>query len=683
MAHTCQFLAKYKAITSLFYTVLIASALLFCSNLWAQTQKSQQLNLSDKMWGTVLYEFYQENYQQGLVQLAIAEEKGLGKHKQQALVAKGGMSLFHGMDRQAEALFISLADAQEPRVQAQAWFWLSKSYFDSAQWSKAKQGLEKTTGLNDLYNPAERELLAYMQAQMLFVDTSQSFANNGFMSVLKQLPEQSVYRPYLLYNRGLMLLNQGQLQSAINDFSLAKKQIAGNNWKQSWFAQWSSDFWSDPVITMSQLERDGFNDRIHLAMGYTHLAANQPHSALTSFANIRRQQQDSANALLGYAQALVSEDEIPLALAIWQKISEDFPASTSAVQSLLAMAWQLEQAGDEQQAWDKLHISLGQLKQARQDVANTLLLLEQDDFLHSIANIDVANGENEQGSNWPQSQGDILQDLLSGHSREQMDSWLQLQQQQQQLVAKQNDLSGFRRLLDERKNTALRRSEKMAQADFVQQALGLENRLDSLSQVVEQAQTKQDASVFADDNQLAQLTRLKRAKERLQRIVQGRELSPEYQQRLTRIEGILTWHFADNYEPLLWQHKQALKHSKAELEKTKLSKNNLLARISFPPSYSVEYEKIAYLEGKVQTFLDTITQLKSGITTALTVKASQSLLTRVAHLKQFEQNIKLAMLRLQDKDPNQLSNINPQEVSNINPREVSNINPQEVSSDVQ
>lgn len=650
-----------------------ACLLFCCTYLSAQAVSAQSSDkrqsippLAAQTWGTVLYEFYQENYQQGLVQLAIAENKGLGEHQAQALVAKGGMSLVHGMVGQAEDIFTRLADSQDPDVQAQAWFWLSKSFFDSGRWLKTQQALQKTQAFDDLYNSSERELLAYMRVQMLVLDMDQETDDSVFMAALDKLPANSVYRPYLNYNLGLNQLNQKLLPEALVTFERAKAQIsqaATDNWRQSWWGSWANNLWTGPLSKMTQVEREGFSDRLHLAMGYASLGMRSPRQALTQFANIRQHQQASANALLGYAQALASQDELPMALAIWQKVSEDFPASISALQSLLAMAWQLEQAGDEQQAWQKLQVSLEQLALAEKDVNNTLSWLKQDDFLDTMVTKDAFGNESMQVQTWPQSQSDILQSLLAGQPRQQLNSWLELAQQQKSLEQKQTDLVGFKRLLDERKQTAVIRGEQLAQADFIEQIADSEKRLASLSQLLEQAQQQQDASVLANEEQLAQLARIKKSQQRLQRILKGKTLSPKYAQRLKRIEGILKWNFADNYQPLIWQHQQALKQTQHYLDQAKTSKDNLLTRISSPPQYPAEYQKITDMQTRIKAFQSTIDELKLGIAVEVTRKAKQALYQRVRHLKQFEQNIKLAMLRLQDKDRNQLQAATLDEVS--------------------
>jgi hypothetical protein len=655
MAKACELTAYRKAALHLICATVTASMLVFPKGLYAQEDKGQGVILADQLWGQVLYEFYQENYQPGLVRLAIADPQGLGVHDDQGLVAKGGMSLALGMVTQAQDIFTELAKHQTPQVQAQAWFWLSKSFFDSAQWSMAQQGLQKTQAFAHLYRSAEREQLAYMHSQMLVVNTTKVPEQWQFSAALEPLPEGSGYLPYLNYNRGLMQLNQGLLPEALLSFELALGQVsaaAQTNWTQSWWGSWASGLWPSPVSNLSPLESAGLSDRLYLAMGYAHLGANQPYKALDNFANIRQQQQDSAKALIGYAQALVTQGEIPLALAIWQKVSEDFPGSLAALQSLLAMAWQLEHAGDEQQAWQKLQGALEQLTLAQKDVNKTLGWLQQDDFLFSMISTNASGGQDVQVQNWPKSQGDILQSLLSGQSKQQLTSWLDLHQQQSQLQIKQTDLAGFRQLLEERQQSAIERGEKIAQGDFVQHSQDLQRQLSRLTAVLVQAESQQDASLLANQTQLAQLARLKKAQVRLADILKAGDLSPSYAGRLARVEGILKWQFADNYHPLLWQHKQSLQQAKSYLQQTVQSQTSLLARIGTPPTYTLEYQKITHMELRIQGLQQNIKQLQLGMVELVTGQARQALSERVVHLQQFQQNIRLAMLRLQDKDRN-------------------------------
>ncbi|MGJ8680608.1 tetratricopeptide repeat protein [Paraglaciecola sp.] len=665
-------------------TIFLISMLVAPVSLASEDESSQSNNvdhktdqkntLVDQMWGEVLYEFYQGHSRQGLVQLA--KNSDLGQHGQQALVAKGGMSLVHGLVTQAEEIFVALADAQEPEIQAQAWFWLTKSYFDSGQWQKAQDASLKTAGFTEFYKQQESELLSYMQAQMLVALSNpaveETFDNSAFQDIFERLPVNSVYRPYLLYNRGLIQLEQGELFDAIDTFKLAQKIVAQSdkvNWRDSWWGAWTQKFWADSQDSLSDPERDGLNDRLNLAMGYANLTEGRTAEAMNYFANIRQHQQDSANALLGYAQALAHEKKVPLALSIWQKISVDFPGSISALQSLLAMAWQLEIAGDEQQAWDKLQVAESQLSLAKQDVSVTFERLEQVDFLDSMLSKseELSGRDQEQGDlvqstiqvqTWPKSQVDILQTLLAGQPKQQLESWLELSEEQTLLAVKQTDLVGFKRLLDERKQTAIFRGEQVAKANVAEQVELLRSRVDKLEKTLQLVEQNQDASLLANDTQIEQLNRLKRAKDRLLSIKQVRDLSPKYAQRLARVEGLLTWHFADNFEPLLWQHKQTIEQAKVLLAQSEQRKTSLLNRLASPPSYQVEYQQISLMHERIQGLQQRLKELKLALVENVTSEARQALYKRTAQLKQVELNIQLAKLRLQDKNRSQLSEAN-------------------------
>lgn len=686
-------LSKEKLLTEL--KIISISSGLLCSllcyllfnNAIAQTRNmpDKEQPLAKQAWGTVLYEFYQQNYQQGLVKLAVAEHQGIGQHQglaqyqAQALVAKGGMSLALGLAEQADNIFNQLASTQDPEVQAKAWFWLTKSYFESGQWPEAQQALHKTNAWHDDYDNKHLEQLGYMQGQILLVpmvdpvqdpsgnvasSTQANISPEQFNNVIANLAKGSVYLAYLHYNYGVYLLESGQLNSAIHAFNQAKSAVLENKqarWQDSWLTRWTkntwlNNYWAKPEQKITPLEYQGLLDRIHLALGYTYLADKQTQAALNQFANIHHQQQDAANALLGYAQALSSQGDMPLALAIWHKISTDYPSSIAALQALLAMAWQLEQGGDEQQAWDILEVSLGQISQANQAVEQSLLHIQQADFLAQMTAHTTSNNAQEQTLAWPASQADILQSLLAGQSREQLNSWLDLEQQQAQLALKHQDIIGFKQLLDERKQTAVSRGAQVAQSDIHQLSENLASRLALLKSKVQLAEENQDASVFANQSQLEQLNRLSRAKAKLQKILGAKTISPKYAQRLARVEGILKWQFADNYQPLLWQHQQQIKQTEALLQQAKRSTQSIQSRIATPPTYADEYAKIENLEQGIQGFKQQITHLQSQISQQLTSKASAALSARVDYLQQVEQNVRLAMLRLQDKDPLSLLN---------------------------
>ncbi len=613
--------------------------------------------LSDKAWGTVLFEFYQQNYRRGLIQLAQAKHQGLGQHQSQALVAEGGMSLVYGLTHHAEQILQQLAQSQQPETQAQAWFWLAKSYFDSGQWVSAQQALHNTQNWRAEYQPIELEQLAYMQGQIYLNQGNLDTRHQQLTSALKDIPKGSAYRPYLHYNLGISLLNSGQLANAILALQQAKTNIPDirdSHSQHPWWTGLIPNWLSADTTQIQTLEAQGLKDRVHLAMGYTYLNKQDHQQALNEFANIHHQRQDAATALLGYAQALINQQQIPLALAIWQKISQDHPASISALQALLAMAWQLEQAGDEQQAWQTLAIAQSQLASAKQDVSYSVKRIQQPGFIQQL--VPTRSDELALASlqSWPKSQRDIVQAMLAGQSKQQLQQWLELHQEYQQLNTQKQDITGFKQLLNERQQTAIARAGQVAQHNFVQRVENLKNRLQQLTQQVETAETEQNGSLFATDTQSRQLARIEKAKQRLARIQKSKDLSPKYAQRLARLEGRLTWYFADNFQPLLWQHKKAISEAQQLLTITENSSQSLRAHVAKPATFSQEHDRVHQLEKKLNRVLNTIKQLQDELRQTITDSAKQTLMARVDDLAKLEQTIKLAQLRLQDKDPQAL-----------------------------
>ncbi|WP_158971405.1 hypothetical protein [Paraglaciecola sp. L3A3] len=647
---------KWTKISSLWPLILV----LWVTSALAKTIDTNKPEeyLAKQSWGQVLFEFYQQNYRQGLVQLAVAEQQSLGEYKQQAQVAKGGMSLVYGLNNQAEQILTQLTEQAEPEVQAQAWFWLSKAYFDSGQYIKTQQGLDNSQAWRKQYDIQQQEQLAYIQGQLLVAIPNQSASQQRFSNVVNSLPNDSVYRPYLHYNYGLFELEKGEYPLAIASFRQALNDLSAQEkapWQQSWWANWTNGLWFKPTDKMTESEYQGLSDRIHLALGYTYLNTLETEQALTHFSNVHSQRQDGANALLGYAQALANQGKLPMALAIWQKISIDFPARDAALQGLLAMAWQLEQAGDEVQAWQKLLVSEKQLAVAQQDINTSLALIQQADFLPRILVLTENTQANLDGITWPLSQSDIMQSFLAGQSKQQLKTWLDLQQESNLLTAKKQDLAEFKSLLDERKQAAVARGKQVAQKDFVLKTTELDKQLQRLSRQVELAQATQDASGLANESQLAQLARIQQAKLRITKIKGRQKLSPSYAKRLARVDGILTWYFADNFQPLLWQHQQGITETEQLLDIAKQSQTNLLKQIAAPAEYTEQYQKIAHLAGRVNHHLQTIKGLQKNISQQIKSKAISKLSTRQIYLDQVEQSIQLAKLRLQDQDPQQLS----------------------------
>lgn len=597
----------------------------------------------DKAYQQVLYYYFQGDFFTALTHFSLLEQHFAGQLHRitnpgvSPELLKGGISLAHGMENQATEIFSTvLQQHSELDTQTQAWFLLGKANYQKQQFSAAASAFANIdhTQAQEILDEVSQDELIYLRSQLHAWS-----GDTGAQSVdwLSQLSDDSVYRNYVLYNQGLADLQNGNYQVAVN--SLSELGLAGASGVTSWLTGW----WS-PVQQSEEGEFDALQDRANLTLGYAHLQQQNASEAIQAFTRVRLESLDTQAALLGYGWAASTQEDYPLALSVWERLLAMPHSSEYVLEAYLASGYAYEKAFAPTQALQKLQAGLARFSSELDELEHIKTQLSESFFI-SLA----------QDSKQPEHFAPQLGTLLL--SEEVRIQTMQLQESLQinrQLNTWQSRLNTFYLMLNERKQVAIERAERLKQDKFLLRLTALQNKRDQLAKAVENADTSADLALLSEQ-ELAWKARLDKAQSRFKQISQvkletgQKPLSDKYQTRLARLQGAMLWRAAENFPERRWRAQKHLNALDDSLVKARAQQAILVGRLNSTPEYPEQQDRIEQLDKRLMQQLEKSDRLVEAQLMRLNRAFTQKIDQQIALLKNYQLQAQLAVVRINDE----------------------------------
>ncbi|WJG08755.1 tetratricopeptide repeat protein [Aliiglaciecola sp. LCG003] len=600
----------------------------------------------DKAYQQILYHYFQQDIHQALTQFSVLQQrcpKSLNKINQPGIdpmILKGGMSLAYGLEQQAVDIFNQLlVDNADLKTQTQAWLLLGKALFHKQQFEAAAQALGNISlsSANQYLDIADKDEWIYLQSQLSHhVKLAPASISPSKDYWLAELSDDSVFRQYVTYNKGLAQLQNGQYAVAIQTL-----EPLGNR-QTRFFIDWLDGWWS-PVSDFTDTEIDALRDRTNLTIGYAHLKNKQALQALDAFDRIRVDSLDTDSALLGYGWAAAQREEYQTALSAWQRLQKMPRSNEYVMESYLASSYAYEQAFAPTQALDNLKRGLARFDQETQFLQNQLNTINNQFFIQLAGNAD-----------WTDKVPDHLAAvMLSNEFRNQVQVLSQSLTAEAQMQLWQTQLDTFNLMLDERQQNFLFRAEQLRQNDLLLKLETLKVWRNKLSASIERAAS--EPALLADEQQMSWNTRLAKAKHTHQHIVLMRQqlqqppLADSYAKRLQRIEGILSWQAMEQYPSRVWEAKKSLKHVDTLISVTQGQQARLQQHLDAKPKYDGQRQRIGVLRQKLEQQQVVNQSIQSLQLTELNQLFAKKIQQQIGQLASYTLQAQLATVRLNDK----------------------------------
>lgn len=174
--------------------------------------RSHVSSKSDLEYGPVLFEFYQNEYFNGLVEnsYALASDNMIAKSPRAKLLS-GSMMLRFGMPDDASTIFNVLLDSNSTTdVKNRAWYHLARLYFSKSDKASARKALDRIVG--DIPNDLHIEY-HYLASLVNHDGKHIPEVAEGIAALSDRLPQYS----YLLFNMAVTQLRSGDVLGAVEN----------------------------------------------------------------------------------------------------------------------------------------------------------------------------------------------------------------------------------------------------------------------------------------------------------------------------------------------------------------------------------------------------------------------------------------------------------------------------------
>jgi hypothetical protein len=203
-----------RVLSQTFFITLIVSTAHISK---VHANSDDEVKLRDLKYGTILFDYYQQNYFASLIGYEVANSRGELNHQiDEARLLHGGMTLSYGLPDEAESIFQQLLNAKDKKgiseeVRNKAWFYLAKMYYHKGETNKAGITLSYISG--DIPQEIHNEY-NYLATLINIRNKNLTSAEEALNSVMKG----SIFEPYLIFNLASSQLKNGDVTNSEVNF---------------------------------------------------------------------------------------------------------------------------------------------------------------------------------------------------------------------------------------------------------------------------------------------------------------------------------------------------------------------------------------------------------------------------------------------------------------------------------
>jgi hypothetical protein len=643
----------------------------------------------------VLFAYFQQDYAQALTLIEVGDRAHRftlleQDDKDRLRLMQGAAQLNLGLNSQAqEQLLGLLSRTSSDYVQANTWYWLAKAGFDNRQYDLSERAFTaiEQDELEDEITEQQWQELIYLNA---FTRMQQ---NQDWQAMYKRLTPNHIYPAYIQANLATLQFNQGNFAEAEETFIQAKQVLLNyQRIRDSWFTgakevtrdalrfewlsfDWVSFAWLNPISWFSsdpnasaqgnleklaqakqEQEENALFDRINLGLSYALLQQQDHGNALEVINTISEQGGESAQALLTLGWTLAQQNRWQQSLDIWRYL-QSRAKGIYGLQASYGIAYAHQQQGQFADAFFALDETSDQINKSIDELDSFVEEVKRDDFFDGVSE------RAEQTQVWPSSLLDVKRVFLS--TRADFDAKYllsvreQSQQTQEQLEQKTEQLQMLMQMLQTREQSFKARQQSLSLSDAQTQLEQAQAQLTKIETLLKEntssAGTTPLTLKIATPEQVSLMARLENAEARHTRLLNDdtrkRPISPKYAERLARVRGALQWQLENDFIANRWQHLRLMQQAQASLNTAKSAYEQLKARQQDSQIFARQQAQIDELNQRIAQHKAQANAVYTQANQALQDNLLQIIEQRRAQLNAQQVNTRLAMLRLQDLQP--------------------------------
>ena len=595
--------------------------------------------LDELTYGTVLYEYYQEHYEAGMVQALIAEAQNrTGENPVRFRIASGSFAFANGMYVHAQNTFEDLGAEELNELDRQRLaFHLAREYFRRQDWASlapqlARINLDHSWRGRPLVHPE----VEFMRAEQAIHDGHLGRARG----ILDAIPEGHSLQTYGLFNLGVAYYQKAVDTGASFDAALGIFELLSN--MPAYDAE-ALDLVQRSRLALARLKTQTSEELLGILPG----SGRYRNLALASYANMAMQDQDPYTAS-----------------RIWQMLKQEQNWTTSSANAYLGLPMSLELLSGNGSVTHALVLQA--FRDAEKRFEGRLDTLQR--VSHQAGNIEWVNnflsafseppgGKVEKGQaleKWREevAYADWLEWLSSESIHGLLSDWSELRQMREFLET----IPGNLEALDEAAKEIKRRAT--VAGVLLQQEEGVAGKRKLLAEQITRMQSRisnleSDQVVFTAD-WMSSIASVKQATfaHRLSGMHEAASTEPdeqyrlEYYQRIKRLQGLLFFELVEGKPARLHVLKKELKASSREMEKLDEAQARLSqAKGNYDQGLAISFGQFRKRAGILDSQVDTALRNRQEL---LAREIRSGMQREIQRLEQFLLVARIAIARTTD-----------------------------------
>ncbi|ENO13072.2 hypothetical protein J057_16780 [Marinobacter nanhaiticus D15-8W] len=611
----------------------------------------------DLQYGTVLYEHFQGHSFEALTRFAVAEKRGgIQGHGDHPKLVQGGIMLAYGMTREARDLYESLLDeAVTPEARNQAWFYLGKVFYLEGDNSRAADALGRVDGeiLEDDDEPLYHEWL-YLKGQ-LALRTQGRDAAEIIDIVTGELPEESLWKPYLGYNLAVQQMAAGETESAVRGLNAISVQLQEalpeleEEPEEPDEADLSDE---DRQERADDRERRALFERVRLSLGQLYLQQGNYAAALENLAAISLDSVFSDEALYHYAVAASEAQSWGLALQVLETLQQRTLFSPWLQQVPYARGYVYEQLERPQtalaayrEAADHYQSLVTRLQQASRELSESEIIeglrfevdAGEDEALQR-ANLSLGDPRiaNDSYGRLQVEPGNFsLAFLLSRESFQMaLRDLHELYQLKRRMQEREQQLASFDVMLETR---AQLRERKIRETRDSLESLGAEawsSQQSAYNRLINEAADIGDVAFFMSDKQKDLAARIEEVEDTLAVLPDNRSTA-EQRRKFARMKAYFQWQLADDFAVNRWAAEKQLRQLNAAMDTFDQQRTTLAEEMTTDRRQTALAERVEESQRRVAAVEDKLDQALAQARHALVAQVREELVRQQREVERF------------------------------------------------
>lgn len=616
-----------------------------------------QTNLQDKYYRQALFYYFQDDPSKALSQMEQNKAR-LNTLDSRSALFESGLQLSSGLLQQAKTTLVnfdSLLSAETAKLTNEeaiekshkkalkakelrliALLSLSNQYLSKGDYGQAQDTLEKISWMSASYYQEYHVLnqLAYWPEK-----------NRNMLANPDE--NQNQHSPYIQLNDALRLIELAQQGKAnFSEAIEALKAIKVTQWHEGEENFWKTLFINDAIYSsqysqadFAELQGQAIQDYAQLLLAQIYISEEQYQLAFNELQSFPEHSPYTESALFLFAFASQQVKQFTMSLNLLNLLYKDYPYSPLAWQSAELMAQQVSDENSLAQGVTAYHTVESFFLERQQSLKAFSQAFNRSDNLLEFSGVSLTT-DLATGISTKTLSKNTLPLVNSSHKKQYLPEsmWLQQALFNVELATLYNNLMAIDEQVVELKILADKaswiaeviklnqnRKQQIIAAQVARDQSGVFSKLTTdrhrLAAILSKELATQDNTAFANDDEKDWLARITRSQQALIFIGDQKETS-EYQERLARVKGVLSWQLAEQYPARSWSHTKQLQQVDKAITAVRLQQQQVDNIASSQDSLTKSIKIQKHSVEKVTALLARLTLLREKMSASIRVKVN-------------------------------------------------------------